>query len=147
MGCGSSSEMQALATIDSSIWRGSLEVWLKKASIQKDLQFIGKMDPYCKLKMGKQEQTSAVNDDGGMFPTWTDKFEFKRTCEEDLVIVQLWNKNLIAKDEFIGEGAFALTQGRAGGKKEEKRFPIYAKGELMGEVFVEYQFTLEEKSK
>lgn len=67
------------------------------------------MDPYCMIKFGKQEQKSTVSDDGGMFPTWTDKFEFKRTCEEDLVYVTIWNKNNIMADDFMGEGAFSLT--------------------------------------
>ena len=82
-----------------------------------------------------------------MFPTWKDSCEFKRTCEEDIVLFQVYNKNLVSKDDLIGEGAVALTRIRQGGVKEEKRLNIYNKGENMGEVTIEFEFVLDEGSK
>lgn len=53
MGCGSSNDIRHYTKVDQSIWRGNLTVHLRKATVKKDVQLVGKMDPYIKIVFGK----------------------------------------------------------------------------------------------
>jgi len=41
MGCGGGKTYTPVADIDKSIWRGKIDVWVKKASLQKDVEIFG----------------------------------------------------------------------------------------------------------
>ena len=48
--------------------------------------FIGKADPYVKIKIGMQEKQTRVDQKGGQKPVFGDKFEFKISNEKELQI-------------------------------------------------------------
>ncbi|KRX05954.1 C2 domain [Pseudocohnilembus persalinus] len=148
MGCGNSSIGQ-YTKVDHSIWRGKLTVHLRKATLKKDVQLIGKQDPYVKISFGKQTKTSTVCEDGGMFPTWkNEKFEFVRQNEEDTVYIQVWDKNVIQSDVFIGEGGFALTKVRKGTNgKVDQSCTIFGKKQDIGTVEFSLEFELDQECK
>ena len=103
---------------------------MRQAVLEKDLAFVGSMDPYLKLLHGSNVFKTPVCDGGGKFPVWKN-FKFptfhKKTDDDDFFIVQVWNHNLIYHDTLLGEGAVSLCPIRKGNGNEftEFTFPIY----------------------
>jgi Ca2+-dependent lipid-binding protein len=129
MGCSASVDVRNTMMIDRECWRGVLNVVIESASLQVENDIPGKIDLYCKLffgdrlcaeTRGKQgmilkpkkitNKFHLVSEDSGQNPVWNETFELKRTHEEDCVLLQVWNRNLISTDNYIGEGAFSLME-------------------------------------
>lgn len=67
MGCGSS----AGAVIEQNRapgFKGPVFMTMKHALLERDVRFIGVMDPYVKLIMGRQEFKTPVAKEGGKHP-------------------------------------------------------------------------------
>ncbi|CAD8088612.1 unnamed protein product [Paramecium primaurelia] len=149
MGCGSS----AGAVIEQNRapgFKGPVFMTIKHALLERDVRFIGVMDPYIKLIMGKQEFKTPVAKEGGKHPKWegcTHTFQ-KLLGEPDVIIGQVWCENTITSDILIGEGAFSLTSIRKG-NAEPKRisFLLFHHGEKAGEISLEATFTLDPSGK
>jgi hypothetical protein len=43
-----------------------------------------------------------VSEDGGCMPEWKEDIEITRTNEDDLIVLSIWNKNILIHDEFLG---------------------------------------------
>ena len=54
---------------------GRLVLTVKKAKKLYDAARIGKMDPYCELKVGEEKKKTAVHKKGDTDPTWEEKIE------------------------------------------------------------------------
>ncbi len=61
----------------------------------KDLGWIGKQNPYTKLRFGVYEKQTKSCDSGGQLPTWGETFTFSRTNEDDSIHFEVWNRNII----------------------------------------------------
>jgi hypothetical protein len=89
-------------------------------------------------------RTSKVHEDGGQFPKWLETFDLERNDEDDVVHLEVWNKNLIQKDSIIAEGGFSLTKVRKGGNlKLDQQCYVYGQGIQMGVVNLSISFELE----
>ena len=53
---------------------GTLELTVEFASELKDVQWFGRQDPYCKIKIGNQELRTKTAKDGGKTPVWNEMF-------------------------------------------------------------------------
>ena len=65
---------------------GFIELTLEFASELKDVQWIGRQDPYCKIKIGNQEFKSRTAKDGGKTPVWHETFRFNVINENSFSI-------------------------------------------------------------
>jgi|NOAtaT_5_FD_contig_31_223790_length_248_multi_2_in_0_out_0_1 hypothetical protein len=46
MGCGASQNRQIAMDIDARVWGGIIKIRPKRAALEKDVQILGKQDPY-----------------------------------------------------------------------------------------------------
>ena len=94
---------------------GTLVVKPAAGRLTRDTEAVGTMDPYVKVTVGTRQERSKVHADGGKFPQWSDSFTFS-IVNEDLVKIECWNRNHVASDDCIGEGAVPIATIAAAGK-------------------------------
>ena len=87
---------------------GTLVVKPQYARLTHDTEFIDRMAPYCVIKIGSQFQSTNVCNNGGKNPSWSKASLSFRITIEDLVNVEVWDKDLISKNDLIGQGSLAL---------------------------------------
>jgi serine/threonine-protein phosphatase 2B regulatory subunit len=71
--------------------------------------FVGKADPYVKLKVGQQEFSTKVHQGGGKKPVWGDEFTFNISNEKELHM-EVLDKESVGKDKFIGRTTVSIMQ-------------------------------------
>lgn len=71
------------------------------AVIMKDMDLIGKMDPYVSVTVGTVTQKTKVVENGGKTPRWGDQLTFNCNSN-DIVQMRLYDDD-IGADDFIGE--------------------------------------------
>jgi len=113
---------------------GTLQLTAHKAQNLYNTEMFGKQDPYCKGILGDIKQQTKVHTDGGKNPRWEEKMTFNVTPTEDTIKVEVWDKEMVDTDDFIGEFSIPLTKlleaqgppewhtlfGRKGKESEEK---------------------------
>lgn len=87
---------------------GTLTCKPLEAKLLRDTELIGKMDPFVKFKLGKQEAKTKADDEAGLTPKWNDKITFRRT-DEAILKVEIWDKDEITKNELIAETALNIS--------------------------------------
>ena len=87
---------------------GTLVVKPSAGRLTRDTEAVGTMDPYVKVTVGTRQERSKVHPDGGKFPQWSDAFTFS-IVNEDIIKIECWNRNHVASDDLIGEGAIAMA--------------------------------------
>ncbi|CAK4080789.1 unnamed protein product [Aphanomyces euteiches] len=79
-----------------------LQVTVKRATNLRDVQLIGKQDPYCIVQVGARSFRSRVHDNGGKNPVWNDTFVFPvMDPQTEQLVVIIKDSNWVS-DEFIG---------------------------------------------
>ncbi|RHY08346.1 hypothetical protein DYB37_003780 [Aphanomyces astaci] len=79
-----------------------LQVRVKGATNLRSVQFIGKQDPYCEVRLGGRVFRTRTHDNGGKNPRWEDTFVFNvmdPQVEQLLIVIK--DHNWVS-DEFIG---------------------------------------------
>jgi hypothetical protein len=107
------------------------------AKLKRDTETFGKMDPFCKVKIGSSEQETRVHQNGGKFPAWTDTLAFQRG-NESLMTVQIWDKDTFNND-LIGETTLPLSSFIDKNKSSDWHILSY-KGKNAGEILLEVEF-------
>lgn len=70
---------------------------------------VSKGDTYCIIIHNSNKFISKICKDGGKNPTWSDCFDAKMASpSDDSFRIQLWDRDHLSRDEFIGEGTFNL---------------------------------------
>ena len=67
----------------------------------KDMELIGKMDPYVTLKCGKEEFKTKVQKKAGTNPTFNQSFIFNLEGKEDALHINVLDEDLVS-DDHIG---------------------------------------------
>ena len=117
---------------------GNLIIKPLKGELTHDTEFLGKMDPYIKFRLGGQEFKTKVHSDGGKMPVWSDVFNVRRQAETTL---QFWVYDQdVVSDDFVGEAIFDLGQVCFPGGHFSNFVPIYFKGKSAGKIYLEIQF-------
>jgi len=98
----------------------------------------GKMDPYCKIKIGAQTEKSKECTDGGKFPSWTDTLTFRRD-KEDLINIEVWDAD-VGKDDLIGQGALAMSTVFNNSNKYNGWVDLTYKGKSAGKLLIDVQY-------
>jgi len=86
-----------------------VEVVLRHARDVKDVETLGKQDPYCVLRIGANEQRSKVHVDGGRNPVWNQDFLFTHVPRTEQLSIKLLDSNVVTADEMIGEAEIQLA--------------------------------------
>ena len=68
---------------------------------------INKLDPYCIVRTNSTSKSTKICKKGGAFPNWTDTLTFPA---DDILIIEVWDKNLISRDTLIGTVQISMHQ-------------------------------------
>lgn len=118
--------------------QGTFIIKAKSAKLTRDTELMGKMDPYCVIKIGSTTQKTQVKEDAGKVPVWEETFKFKTQVGE-IVHFEVWDKEKIKKDDLVGSGSFSITQLHVNNKNEFDQEIFYEKKKA-GEVYLEIEF-------
>lgn len=82
--------------------QGTLELILHEAKELRNVQMIGKQDPYCVVQLGKIKVKTRVHDDGGKGAKWEDTLRIPLRGQEDEVILRFFvmDKNTLSDTEI-----------------------------------------------
>lgn len=109
------------------------------AKLIRDTETFGKMDPYCKITLGAQNQRTRVADGAGKFPNWQEQLVFRKTYEDSMTI-EVWDYDSASNDDLIGTGV--LTMQRATSTPNwEDWVEITHRGTKAGDVRISVTFT------
>jgi len=106
----------------------------------KDKDPIGKMDCYCKFKIGFHSGKSSVAKSEGVNPTWSDVISLNRKHNEQFAKLKIKDKDRLTLNDKVGEVKIPLNEIAAKGRVQQW-FNVYKKDQLVGEILldVEYQ--------
>lgn len=124
---------------------GKLILTPRMADLKSDKNIIFKADPYCVFLLGDQRKVTTPCKSGGTNPSWeTDVVTFDRTIEE-LLVVQIWDSDLLSKDDFLCEGCINILNFIQTGGKQSITIELFSKGELWGRLLLDIAFEPEQK--
>jgi hypothetical protein len=86
---------------------GKLTVTVNQANELRDMQSIGKQDPYALLKVGGESFKTKTHEDGGRNPKWEQAYLFNLDGKEEFLHLTVWDYNSV-KDELIGRSDVSL---------------------------------------
>jgi hypothetical protein len=124
---------------------GSLIIKPSAARLTRDTEFLGKMDPYCVVKMGSQKQRTATHQSAGKFPSWRDSIVFRRT-HEDMVTFEVWDADTASSDDLVGEGNLPIHSVLTSGNFNDWVNLTY-KGKSSGQLRVDIQWVPDQGAK
>ena len=119
---------------------GTLIVKPQYARLTHDTDTFSRMDPYCTVKIGSQSQSTKTCENGGKNPNWGSTSLNFRITSEDIVNVEVWDKDLISKNDLIGQGAVSLPTITAGGSNSSLNCSLLYKGKPAGEVYLQFEW-------
>lgn len=117
---------------------GKIGIKPQMAELKTDKNIVFKADPYCVLLLGNQKRVTKPCKSGGNKPMWDETVVFERSNEEILTI-QLWDKDLVSKDDFIATGMLNICQLCKAGTKAVW-IDLFSNGEPIGRLLVETEF-------
>jgi len=88
---------------------GTLYVRPVSGKLLHDTEFFGKMDPYVKVIIGTTFQKTPIAKKQHLTPNWDCEFIFELTGVEDLILFEVYDKDLITKDDLIGAGSISIS--------------------------------------
>jgi len=110
-----------------------------EARFNQDNNWIIKMNPYCKFKVGWHTAKSSVDKHGGKFPKWTDSVALARKHGEEFAKLKLKDKDRITRDDNLGESKIMLREVIENGRVN-KWFNLYKGNKITGEILLDIEF-------
>jgi len=77
---------------------GKLVVNVEEASLKRDTETFGTMDPYCKIIYNGQDHKSHTKEDGGKHPVWNFRLELDVTDIMDKIDFKIYNSNTFSDE-------------------------------------------------
>ena len=118
---------------------GTLTVKVMRGQNLKTTGFMGKADPYARLVVGAQEETTRVASNGGKKPVWGDSFSFKILNEKELEI-SVADKEQRGVDKPIGSTKVSIMDWIARGSFDGDIEIFDAAGKPAGNVVLAVKF-------
>ncbi|KAI9713676.1 MAG: hypothetical protein M1828_001406 [Chrysothrix sp. TS-e1954] len=120
---------------------GTLVVVVDRAKNLPNLRTMGKQDPYCSLRLGKDAKKTETDRRGGQTPRWDQELRF--TVHDSLdyhkIKVSIFNDD--RKTDLIGESFISLDDIlQIGGGQEDGWHDLHCKGRYAGQVRLEFTF-------
>jgi hypothetical protein len=120
---------------------GQVSVKPVRAELYRDMDPFGKMDPYCIVNCGTQQQRSATAKNGGKSPVFYETFIFNLSNNEQLIQFNLYDDDP-GKDDYLGGGQINISQiSQSGGSVAPWIDLIGKTGTLAGRLLVELKLT------
>ena len=82
------------------------------AELKRDVSTVGKMDPFCRVYVGRNHKDTETHNDGSKFPNWTASFEFPLEGEDEIRF-EVWDKNTVSSNDLIGFASYAVSELRS----------------------------------
>jgi len=105
----------------------------------KDKDIVGKMDIYCKFKIGWHSGKSSISKNEGAYPTWGDVISVDRKHNEEFAKLKVKDKDRMSLNDKIGEAKIPLNEIAAKGRVQQW-FSVYKKDQLTGEILLDVEF-------
>jgi len=109
-----------------------------EAKFNHDKDLIGKMDPYCKIKLGFHRGKSTVAKHQGKNPIWNDVITLKSKGQE-YAKIKLKDKDRLSLNDRLGKAEIPLSTVYTIGKTSQW-YPIKKGDQITGEILVEMQY-------
>jgi len=111
-----------------------------EARLNHDHDLIGKMDPYCKIKIGWRKGKSHVAKKEGKYPVWAgDMISLKRKHGEQFAKLKVKDRDRLRPDDRVGECKIPLDEVVARGKVSQA-YPLTKRGKPAGEILLEIEY-------
>jgi len=120
------------------IGRGTFTFRPIEGKFLKDKDIIGKMDPYCKIKIGRHSGKSSVAKKEGTNPIWDDVITIEKKHNEQFAKLKVKDKDRFTLNDRIGEAKIPLADVLVGNYRQW--IPISKKSEVTGEILMEITF-------
>lgn len=117
---------------------GTLLVKPQSGDIHIDTELMGKMDPYCTVKVGIASLNTKVAHDMHKSPVWHDVLTF-RLDNDDRCEITVFEKDKITKDDLIGAVVIPLREVYAK-KTLYETYEISHEGKVTGRIEVGLEF-------
>lgn len=117
---------------------GTLTFKPLSAKLKRNTEFLGTMDPYCRIFLGKQKVQSQVCKNGGKHPHWEDTLVLKRGNEQ-FCHVELKEKDWLLPDDLIGACDVNLSEVE-NQKRVLKWYPVSYNSKNIGQLLLEIEY-------
>ncbi|KAF2133788.1 hypothetical protein P153DRAFT_280962 [Dothidotthia symphoricarpi CBS 119687] len=120
---------------------GTLVAIVDRARNLPNKRTMGKQDPYCAARLGKEAKKTATDKRGGQTPKWDQELRFTVHDSPDYQRLKLSVFNDDKKTELIGETWVSLEAViRPGGGQSDDWHGLNCKGKYAGEIRLEFTF-------
>lgn len=120
---------------------GTLVVVIDRAKNLPNRKTIGKQDPYCAAKLGKEARKTATDRRGGQTPRWDQELRFTVYDSPDYYQLKVMIFNDDKKTDLIGESWVSLKEViKQGGGQKDIWQHLSCKGKYAGEVRIEITY-------
>lgn len=114
-----------------------------QAKLLHDTEKIGKMSPYIKFILGNTIETSPAAKHMHLTPSWNCEIVM-RVRNDSMLKIELWNKELLSKDDLIGSCTIPIfdwvAKGAANGYKITEWLPLFYKDLDAGALLLDMTF-------
>jgi len=117
---------------------GHLVIKPLTAQLLRDTETFSTMSPYVRVICGNSIAMSPPNKKGGKNPGWKEELALRYNGEE-LLYIELWNKETFGKDDFIGSGEFPFSSLLASNFKTTRWIPLKYKAKPAGQILLEIE--------
>ncbi|KAL8870276.1 MAG: hypothetical protein Q9174_003640 [Haloplaca sp. 1 TL-2023] len=139
-GGGHTSGIFADMTVDGPVI-GTLVVIVDKAKNLPNRKSMGKQDPYCAARLGKEAKKTETDRRGGQTPKWDQELRFTVHESPDYYHLKVSLFNDDKKTELIGETRIGLEDIiMPGGGKNDTWHHLHCKGRFAGEIRIELTY-------
>jgi len=109
-----------------------------EARLNKDKDFIGKMDPYCKFKIGFHRGKTSVATGQGMNPHWNEAIVLK-TKNHGHAKVKVKDRDRLTFNDRLGSAKIPLDSLYQAGRSSQW-IPLTKGDKVTGEILVEMEY-------
>ena len=120
--------------------KGMIVVKPISAKLTRNTEKFGKMDPYVKLRLGEKVERGPVAKKQHLNPKWDHQFVMRYNNEQTLLI-EVWNKEKITRDDLVGTGKVSIPDWLSTGVYTLSEWiPLVYKNKEAGNIMVELEF-------
>lgn len=122
-----------------SLHAGVLTVTVEYAKDLKDVQWVGKQDPYVKLHLAGQTFQTKTCNDGGSNPVFDETFNFN-VIDDNTLELEIFDEEM-GKDEALGTASLTFSRARETGSDAVEVPLISKQGKQQGFISIKMHFT------
>lgn len=139
-----------MATTVAGPQEGTMKVSVIEAKLERDTEWVGKMDPYCKLDTVDQHVRTRTLDGAGKNPVWNQAFNVDVPRLSDVLKITVMDEDDAANaknDDEVGQAlikfsVFAKTEG-----EKDDWYPIFFEKKEAGKIHLKTTWIPKEEEK